>query len=162
MRGKSTSFFKVWEIVDKDGVAEVKLSTSRKIKENSYDSNLTEKGIAKKGYVSTYWSFVKFVGKAYNQLNKYNVESGTSITNLDFSIEQEPYYDSTTGSVAYPKNIKFTVFEFELANSEETSEETTTQPTTTKAPKNIDKAPKVEEPSEVEEEDEDDEEGMPF
>ena len=35
MRVKITDRCKVWEINDKDGMAEVKFSTSRKVKENS-------------------------------------------------------------------------------------------------------------------------------
>lgn len=177
------SYFRVWEIDDKDGVAIVKMSTSRKLKENDYDANLAEKGIAKKGYVSTTWSFVRFIGKAYNQLAKHReaIENGTSITNVDFIIEQEPYYgeqpnavndainvlekakkvkagvlkkETSTYGVVYPKNIKITVFSFELVGENEEVEEKEIKPVVTKPIKNLDKAPKVEkEEYELDEED---------
>ena len=50
MRVTITDRVKVWEINDKDGVAEVKFSTSRKVKEDSsYDQVQVNNGVAKNG-----------------------------------------------------------------------------------------------------------------
>lgn len=159
---KITSYLKIWEIEDDpntNNVKVVRVSSSRKVKEDSnYDKSLEEHGIAKNGYVSTTWYNLRFVGKAFNQLSKYNVQVGDVITNVEASIEKEPYWDSNNQAVTYPKNIKMTVFGFELPGS--TSEEG--QPA--KTPKNIDRAPIVsDEPANISQDyavDEDDD--MPF
>nr|DAJ39054.1 MAG TPA: hypothetical protein [Caudoviricetes sp.] len=133
MRVKITDRCKIWEINDKQGTAEIKFSCSRKIKEDSsYDQTLVEHGIAKNGYVATYFSFVRFVGHAYNQLKK--IELGDTITNLDATIEYEPYWNANDNYIAYPKNPKITVFEFEVYNPENQEYSQT---------RNLDKAPVV-------------------
>lgn len=113
MRVRITDRCKVWEINDLDRRAEVKFSCSRKIKEDSsYDKVQAEHGVAKNGYIPTYFSFVKFVGHAYNKLKDVNI--GDTITEMDATIEYEPYWDSNNECVNYPKNPKITVFDFEI------------------------------------------------
>lgn len=129
MNAKTTDFFTVWEIDDDGKKATIRMSSSRKVKDN--ETSLIENKIAKNGYVSTSWSFVQFVGKAYNKIKKYEIKSGDRITNLDLKLQQEPYWDSREQMVAYPKNMKITVFDFELPNNDKTG--------------NIDEAPVVEE-----------------
>lgn len=137
MRVKITDRCKVWEINDKYGMAEVKFSTSRKVKENSsYDQTQVTNGVAKNGYIADYRSFVRFVGHAYNQLK--DVQIGDTITNLDADMSTEPYWDSNNNCVAYPKNEKITVFAFEKYNPENQEQGFT---------RNLDKAPQVAEAS---------------
>ena len=124
---------KVWEINDKEGYAEVKFSCSRKVKEGGYDQILIDKGIAKNGYVSDYHSFVRFVGHAYNKLKEINI--GDTITNLETQDSStEPYWDSKNNCVAYAKNERMTVFNFEIYNSNAQAQNST---------RNLDKAPQV-------------------
>ena len=137
MRVKITDRCKVWEINDKEGMAEVKFSTSRKVKENSsYDQTQVTNGVARNGYIADYRSFVRFVGHAYNQLK--DVQIGDTITNLDADMSTEPYWDSNNNCVAYPKNEKITVFAFEKYNPENQEQGFT---------RNLDKAPQVAETS---------------
>jgi len=137
MNGTMTDFFTIWEIDDDGKKATVRMTSSRKVRDD--EKSLVEHKIAKNGYVNTSWSFVNFVGKAYNQLKKYEIKEGSRITKLNMKIQMEPYWDSKNEVVAYPKNPKLTVFEFELPE--------------TSGKKDLDKAPVVveEEPS-VEEE----------
>ena len=137
MRVKITDRCKVWEINDKDGMAEVKFSTSRKVKENSsYDQTQVTNGVARNGYIADYRSFVRFVGHAYHQLK--DIQIGDTITNLDADMSTEPYWDSNNNCVAYPKNEKITVFAFEKYNPENQEQGFT---------RNLDKAPQVAETS---------------
>lgn len=115
MNGKMTSIFTVWDIDDNGKSAVVRMSTSRKIREDEKSLLGCEK-LNKNGYISTSWSFVNFVGKAYNQLKKYEVSEKTRITNLDMRVEQEPYFNEETQQVVYKNSPRYTVFEFELAN----------------------------------------------
>ena len=136
MRKMITDRCKVWEINDKDGHAEVKFSCSRKVKEGGYDQILIDKGIAKNGYVSDYHSFVRFVGHAYNKLKEINI--GDVITNLETQDSStEPYWDSKNNCVAYAKNERMTVFNFEIYNPD-------TQTQIQNSTRNLDRAPQVE------------------
>ena len=144
MNGTMTSYFKIWEIKEDEGgkTATVRMSTNRKVKEEfARDKALVDNGIAKNGYVSTSWSFVRFVGKAYNKLMK-DVKEGDSITNVECTIEREPYMDSKTNQVVYPNNIRMTVFSFDLANNGGNTS------------KNMDKAPMVAKNDTIEEDEE--------
>lgn len=116
MNGTMTDFFTVWEIDDDGKKATVRMTSSRKVRDE--EKTLIEH-VAKNGYVNTSWSFVQFVGKAYNQLKKYEIKPGDKITKLNMRIQQEPYWDKENEQVGYPKNPRFTVFDFELpqANS---------------------------------------------
>lgn len=107
---------KVWEINDLNGRAEVTFSCSRKVKDDAYDKVQVEHGVAKNGYISTYFRYVKFVGEAYEKLKEINV--GDVITKLVSSIEYEPYWSSNEGCILYPKNPKITVFNFKLYDAE--------------------------------------------
>ena len=139
MRAIITDRCKVWEINDKEGYAEVKFSTSRKVKEdNSYDKVQIDNGVAKNGYISESQSFVRFVGHAYNKLKEIKI--GDTITNLKGDLSREPYWDSKNNCIAYPKNLKTTIFEFEIYVPENENN---------KAPKNLDRAPQVEETNKV-------------
>jgi hypothetical protein len=82
----------VWEITDKGSYALVKMSTSRKDKESGE-------------YISSNWSFVRFVGKAKNITE---VEPKTRIVIKSGGISQEPYMKD--GEKTYPKNPQIVVF----------------------------------------------------
>lgn len=141
LKATITDRCKVWEINDKDGYAEVKFSTSRKIKEDSsYDKLQADKGIAKNGYISEYQSFVRFVGHAYNKLEQIKI--GDTITNLVADFNREPYWDSNNECVAYPKNIKMTVFSFDIYDPE-------SQNNNQNQNRNLDRAPQVAEDTQV-------------
>ena len=129
---RHNSFVKIWEIEDNDKYATVRMSTSRKAKDNDeYDAKIANKD----GYVNDNFSYVRFIGEAYNQLKKYEVEIGSTITGLEFGLDREPYWNKNTEQLEYPKNDKIVVFSFELP-SDKASESN---------PKNIDRAPKVSE-----------------
>ena len=83
----SNSFAKIWDIQDKDGWAEVRMSTSRKDKKSGE-------------YVNSYFSFVRFTYHAYDK-----------ITNIQLSLSMEPYVKN--GEKIYPKSVKITVFDFD-------------------------------------------------
>ena len=132
MRVTITDNVKIWEITDKNTMAEVKWSTSRKVKEgDSYDQIQIDNGVAKNGYIAEYRNFVRFVGHAYNQLK--NIKEGDVITNLLADISREPYWDSRNNCIQFPKNEKITVFEFEVYDPSKHN----------KAVKNLDRAPQV-------------------
>lgn len=161
---KSTDRFKVWEITDKEGYAEIRMSESRKVREdNSYDMNQVNNGVAQNGYIGTNWYFVRFTGHAYNKLKE--IQIGDTITNLSMDISREPYFGDTNveinaaidlleknniivaGSipkpqrkdgVVYPRNVRITVFSFN------TLEEFDADNNNNYQSKNIDKAPVVE------------------
>lgn len=125
---------KVWDIKESGNVSEVKFSCSRKVKEDdNYDKVQITNGVAKNGYIATYYSFVRFVGHARNKLA--NVYIGDTITHLEGKLEREPYWDSNTQSVVYPKNYKLTIFDFEIYDENNSFNNQN---------KNLDKAPQVE------------------
>lgn len=132
MNAKVTDTLTIWQIDDDGKKAIVKMSSTRKVDEEK-DKTLIEHGIAKNGYVSTYWSFVQFVGKAYNKLKKDEVKEKTRITNLTIKLQQEPYWDFNNSQVGYLKNPKIVVFDFEYPEI--------------KGAHNIDKGPVVAEPA---------------
>lgn len=142
-------YYTVWSVeFENDNRAKVSLSRSRKVRDNDYDKSLENAGIANNGYITDFSdSFVNFVGKAVNQLKKYDIKEKDRIY-CDIDITNEPYVDKD-GKKAYPKGFKHTVYEFELPGSSEEEG----QPAQT--PKNIDRAPIV---AEAEPEDSDFEE----
>lgn len=142
-------YYTVWSVeFENDNRAKVSLSRSRKVRDNDYDKSLEDAGIANNGYITDFSdSFVNFVGKAVNQLKKYDIKEKDRIY-CDIDITNEPYVDKD-GKKAYPKGFKHTVYEFELPGSSEEEG----QPAQT--PKNIDRAPIV---AEAEPEDSDFEE----
>lgn len=146
-------YYTVWSVeFENDNRAKVSLSRSRKVRDNDYDKSLENAGIANNGYITDFSdSFVNFVGKAVNQLKKYDIKEKDRIY-CDIDITNEPYVDKD-GKKAYPKGFKHTVYEFELPGSNEEEG----QPAQT--PKNIDRAPIV---AEAEPEDSDFEEENPF
>lgn len=92
----SNSFAKIWDIQDKDGWAEVRMSTSRKDKKSGE-------------YVNSYFSFVRFTYHAYDKIKKMSV--GDKIANIQLSLSMEPYVKN--GEKIYPKSVKITVFDFD-------------------------------------------------
>jgi hypothetical protein len=141
MNGTLTDIYTIWEIVDHEKSATIRMACGRKVKENdTYDDARIEHGIAKNGYVNTNFYNVDFVGKAYNQLKKYEIDEGSKITNLKVKFDSEPRWlneytnksgEKITAHVDYPKTPKIKVFEFELPEA---------NPSRT----NLDKAPIVE------------------
>lgn len=91
----SNSFLKLWNIEDKDGWAEVKMSSSRKDRKSGE-------------YINSYFSFVKFTYHAYDKIKKMSV--GDKITDVQFSLSMEPYVKN--GEKIWPKSVKITVFDF--------------------------------------------------
>lgn len=144
-------YYTVWSVeFENDNRAKVSLSRSRKVRNNDYDKSLENAGIAKNGYITDFSdSFVNFVGKAVNQLKKYDIKERDRIY-ADIEISNEPYVGQD-GKPAYLKGFRHIVYEFELPGSNEEEG----QPA--KTPKNIDKAPIV-----VESEESDSEEENPF
>ena len=133
MRIKITDRCKVWDVNDENGRAIVRFSVSRKIKDgNQYDQIQIDNGVAKNGYISSNFSLVKFVGHAYHKLK--DIQVGDVITNLEADLNNEPYWDTKNNCVAYLKNYKMTVFDFEKYNPENQEQNYT---------KNLDSAPKV-------------------
>lgn len=130
-------YYTVWSVeFENDNRAKVSLSRSRKVRDNDYDKSLENAGIANNGYITDFSdSYVNFVGKAVNQLKKYEIKERDRIY-CDIDISNEPYVDKD-GNKAYPKGYKHTVYEFELPGS---SEDDTTPAQT---PKNIDREPRV-------------------
>ena len=130
-------YYTVWSVdFENDNRAKVSLSRSRKVRDNDYDKSLENAGIAKNGYITDFSdSFVNFVGKAANQLKKYDIKERDRIY-ADIEISNEPYVGQD-GNPAYLKGFKHTVYEFELPGSNEEEG----QPA--KTPKNIDRAPIV-------------------
>lgn len=130
-------YYTVWSVeFENDSRAKVSLSRSRKVRDNDYDKSLENAGIANNGYITDFSdSYVNFVGKAVNQLKKYEIKERDRIY-CDIDISNEPYVDKD-GNKAYPKGYKHTVYEFELPGS---SEDDTTPAQT---PKNIDREPRV-------------------
>lgn len=135
-------YYSVWGVeYEGDQRATVSLSRSRRIKDNSYDKKLEEAGVAKKGYITDFRdSYVRFVGKAVNQLKKYDIKDGDRIY-ADIEISNEPYLDKD-GNVAYMKGFRHTVYEFELPDGNEGGEPA-------KTPRNIDRAPRVKDEEEA-------------
>lgn len=164
---KSTDKFKIWEINDREGYAEVRMSESRKIREdNSYDMSQVQNGVAQNGYIGTNWRFIRFVRHAYNKLKEISV--GDTITNLSMEISREPYYGDVNAElnaaidllekrnviaqnsvpklqkvygVVYPKNERITVFSFETAEEAEAKKAQQQQQQQNNT--NIDKGPQV-------------------
>lgn len=150
---------KIWNVDDKGKYAEVKFSTSRKLKDkDTYDQTQAEHGVANNGYISEYRSFVRFVGHAYNKVKE--LQSGDVITNLQVDEGQEPFYGDTNSDVnaaidllekkgvvskdsikrpgkvygvVYPRNLKTTVFDFDMYTPDNTGTQS----------RNLDKAPQV-------------------
>ena len=105
MRVRIVDRCKIWDIEIKENVSIVTFSCSRKATEN-------DEKIAKNGYVTDYHRYVRFVGKAHKKLENFLV--GDEITNLEAADETTtPYWDKNSNSIAYPKNQKLTVFDFE-------------------------------------------------
>ena len=130
-------YYTVWSVeFENDNRAKVSLSRSRKVRDNDYDKSLENAGIANNGYITDFNnSFVNFVGKAVNQLKKYDIKKKDRIY-CDIDITNEPYVDKD-GKKAYPKGFKHTVYEFELPGSNEEEGQLA------QTPKNIDRAPIV-------------------
>lgn len=83
----------IWEVEDKGNYALVKMSTSRKDKESG-------------DYINSNWSFVRFVGNAYEGITE--VAPKTRIVIKQGAISLEPYMKD--GEKAWPKNPQIVVF----------------------------------------------------
>jgi len=87
-----------WKIVeDKESYAVVRLSTSRRDKEKNWHNSS--------------WSFCRFVGNAYNNLESLREKDKIEI--VSGTISREPYVDQN-GEKTYPKNEQITVFAWKL------------------------------------------------
>jgi hypothetical protein len=103
----------VWKIEDKETHAVVSISTSRKDKK-------TEQ------YVNSNWSFVRFVGNAYNE-ELLGLQRGTRIEIHSAAISLEPYLKD--GEKAYPKNPQIVVFAWGLPEGRDDNHENNVQET---------------------------------
>jgi len=88
----------VWTIEDRQKFAIVQMSSSRKDKKTDEWKN-------------TSWSFVRFVGKAYEKINEIGLKREDRIVLKGATISQEPYMDN--GEKKYPKMPQITVFNWE-------------------------------------------------
>jgi len=144
MRVKTVDNFRVWEIKESDSgkSALVQLQESRKVnEENAYDKSLIDNGVAKRGYVNTNYFNVKFIAHAYNKLKE--IEIGDSITNVEFEMKKEPYYNKAEEQIVYPNYPNITVTDFTVNSGKRYNLEFVEAPATKGI--NMDKAPKVEE-----------------
>lgn len=162
---RKTTRLKLWEIEDRGNYADVRASESRKVREdNAYDKTQIDNGVAQNGYIGTSWSNVRFAGHAYNKLKTLGTED--TVTNLEFSIDKEPYYGDTSAELnfaissleraniinegaikkldkqygkVFPKVPRITIWDFDtLAEAEEKNN------ANNQYAQNIDKAPQVE------------------
>lgn len=97
---ESNSFFKVWEVDKKERECVLTLGTSRK------DKRTDE-------YLNSNWSFVHFVGDAFEKA--CHLERGDRITNVRLGLSWEPY--EKDGKKVYTKAPRMVVFDFEVADS---------------------------------------------
>ena len=102
----------VWEVEDKGNYALVKLSTSRKDKRTGE-------------YVNSNWSFVRFVGKAYEGI--VGVAPKTRIV-VDGGISHEPYMKD--GVRTWAKNPSTVVFAWEYPEAKASSSSGMDEPPT--------------------------------
>lgn len=116
----------VWNVEDKEKFALVQMSSSRKDKQSGE-------------YKNTSWSYVRFVGAAYNKIATEGLQHGDRIVLKGATIAQEPYF--VDGVKTYPKYPQITVFNWEHY-----------VPDGAQTPSGIDTPPQVEE----------EDEGLPF
>jgi hypothetical protein len=95
----------VWEIEDKGSYALVKLGTSRKDKKAD-------------AYINSNWSFVRFVGNAYKDIDQ--LKEKDRIVIKAGGISQEPYFDKE-GEKKWPKSAQIVVFAWEFPESSDGS-----------------------------------------
>lgn len=98
---ESTSYLKIWEVEHSEKYSTVKMSSSRKNK-------MTNE------YMNSNWNFVRFVGNAHEKSKR--LEKGSRITNMKFSIDNEPYKNKQ-GETVYPPRPKIVVYDFEIVNA---------------------------------------------
>jgi type IV secretory pathway component VirB8 len=105
----------IWNIEDKEKFALVRMSSSRKIK----DSNPAE-------YKNSNWSYVRFVGKAYEKIASEGLKEKDRIVLKGATVALEDYMED--GVKKYPKTPRITVFNWEHAEAN-TSSRMDTPPT---------------------------------
>jgi hypothetical protein len=105
------TYAKLWEVVDRGKYAEARLSTSAKDRETG-------------AYKNSNWSFVRFVGKAYDKVMEIaNDEKLPRVKLTKGAFTNESWVDDK-GETHYPKNPKLVIFDFEfLENSEAPGDE---------------------------------------
>ena len=95
----------VWKIEMKENHALVRMGSSRKDKASGEYKNST-------------WSFVRFVGKAFEKIDQLNEKDRIVLKGAGISLE--PYVDKN-GETKYPKTSQIVVFNWEHYNPEPTS-----------------------------------------
>jgi len=100
--GKYPAVVTVWAIEDKETYAQVRMSTSSKNKDGTY--------------TSSNWSFIHFIGKAYNAELLAMLPSKTNPIRLEVKggFKQESYIDKN-GETKYPKCPSLTIWSWELS-----------------------------------------------
>ena len=93
-----TQRVKIWNIEKKERHALVRMSSSRKEKDSGEYKNST-------------WSFVRFVGRAFEKIDTLSVND--TIVLKGAGLSKEPYTDKNTGEIKYPQNPQFVVFNWE-------------------------------------------------
>jgi hypothetical protein len=93
-----TQRVKVWSWEIKTGYAVVKMGSSRKDKKTGE-------------YKNSNWSFVRFMGDAYNKIDSENLKEGDTIVLKGASISWEAYMKDNVKE--FPKNPSITVFNWE-------------------------------------------------
>jgi len=87
----------IWNIEMKENHALVRMGSSRKEKSSGEYKNST-------------WSFVRFVGRAFEKIDQ--LKEKDRIVLKGAGISQEPYTDKE-GNIKYPKNPQIVVFNWE-------------------------------------------------
>lgn len=133
--------FALWDIQVKDKSATARLSEGRKLRDNVWDNNLVQYGIANaNGYIDTNWSYVSFVGEAFKKVQ--TLQNGDRIACVRMNLNKEPYYGDTSRAIndaisllehnnviavgtiprrqpvfgkVYPNHPSMTIYDFELA-----------------------------------------------
>jgi len=88
----------VWKIEMKENHALVRMGSSRKDKASGEYKNST-------------WSFVRFVGKAFEKIDQLNEKDRIVLKGAGISLE--PYVDKKTNETKYPKTPQIVVFNWE-------------------------------------------------
>ena len=96
----------VWKVEDKGNYGLVQFSSSRK------DKRIED---PKKQWVNSSWSFVRFVGKAYDKIGE--LDRNTRIELHGATLSKEPYLKD--GETVYPTQPQFVVFDFLIPTSAE-------------------------------------------
>ena len=101
----NTQRVRVWKIEKKGKYALVRMSSTRKEKSTGE-------------YKNSGWSFVRFVGRAFEKIDQ--LEEKMDIVLKGAVVSLEPYTDKN-GDIQYPKNPQIAVFNWEVFEYDDSS-----------------------------------------